>query len=147
MHTPRVTPPSSYVFISLNNRCFAYRFSTSHSILQPRKIPTTYNMAIAGGVAVCLEAFQQLSTAESQGKQIDNHAALLPRISDEFGRFKVWSSNIGAHRSGRSSLDYRLRDASHIQKRVLELLEDLNRSLEEGEFINYRRSIAIPLSA
>jgi hypothetical protein len=32
---------------------------------------------------------------------------------DELGRLRVWAANIGAHQSGQSSLDYRLRDASH----------------------------------
>jgi hypothetical protein len=90
-------------------------------------------MASAGGVAVCLDAFRKLSTSNAHEEQIDKRAAILPQVSDEFGRFKVWSSNIGAHRSGRSSLDYRLRDASHIQKRVLELLGDLSQSLDEGK--------------
>lgn len=84
-------------------------------------------MAVAKGVSVCLSAFLKLSASTA------NEEAISPQIIDEFGRFKIWASNIGAHRSGRSSLDYRLRDASHIQKRVLELLEDLGQSLEEGK--------------
>jgi hypothetical protein len=90
-------------------------------------------MAIAGGVAVCLEAFRKLLASTAQEEQAEKHAIIVPQVSDEFGRFKVWSSNIGAHRSGRSSLDYRLRDASHIQKRVLQLLADLSQSLDEGK--------------
>lgn len=89
-------------------------------------------MAVAASVAVCLAAFLSLSGSSTSEHHLENHASILAQIFDEFGRFKVWSSNIGAHRSGRSSLDHRLRDASHIQKRVVELLGDLGQSLDEG---------------
>ncbi|KAK4182850.1 hypothetical protein QBC35DRAFT_478707 [Podospora australis] len=55
---------------------------------------------------------------------------------NEFSRFKVWAGNIGAHRSGRSSLDYRLRDASNIRAQVINLLEDLAESLNDGSEIH-----------
>ncbi|KAE9975337.1 hypothetical protein EG328_003237 [Venturia inaequalis] len=83
-------------------------------------------MAIAKGASVYLNAFLQLSAST-----VDREQVISPHIIDEFGRFKMWSGNIGAHHSGHSSLDYHLRDASHIQRRVLELLEDLGQSLEE----------------
>ncbi|KAE9982670.1 hypothetical protein BLS_005593 [Venturia inaequalis] len=78
-------------------------------------------MAIAKGASVYLNAFLQLSAST-----VDREQVISPHIIDEFGRFKMWSGNIGAHHSGHSSLDYHLRDASHIQRRVLELLEDLD---------------------
>jgi hypothetical protein len=53
-------------------------------------------------------------------------------VQDEFGRFRVWAGNIGAHRTGRVSLDYRLREASHMYQRVTELLDELNTTLKEG---------------
>lgn len=96
------------------------RIANARHLLHFRRL----EMAVAKGASVCLKAFIQLSASIANGELAERHSAISPRIIDEFGRFKVWSSNIGAHRSGRSSLDYRLRDASHIQKRVLELLED-----------------------
>ena len=61
----------------------------------------------------------------------------VPRIEvfwdDELGRLRIWSANIGAHQIGHSSLDYRLRDASHIRQQILELLEDLLHTIEEAE--------------
>lgn len=56
-----------------------------------------------------------------------------PAVLDEFGRLKVWAGNIGAHQIGRVSLDYRLRDASHIQRQVIQLLQDLQEALEDGK--------------
>lgn len=66
----------------------------------------------------------------------------LQRWEDELGRLRVWAANIGAHQTGQSSLDYRLRDASHIKKetvsllqRLQDLLNDLNvLATEDGEF-------------
>ncbi|OJD24621.1 hypothetical protein ACJ73_04019 [Blastomyces percursus] len=55
----------------------------------------------------------------------------LPQLQDEYGRLRVWTGNIGAHQSGRSSLEYRLRDASHIRAQVASLLDALKWSLSE----------------
>jgi len=52
-------------------------------------------------------------------------------LRDEFGRFRVWSGNVGSHKKGRCSLDYKLREASHIRERVIELLQ--NKFLVLGE--------------
>lgn len=60
--------------------------------------------------------------------------AIAQRLRDEFGRFRVWAGNAGAHRTGRVSLDYRLREASHIHAELTKLLGELNRALEKGEF-------------
>ncbi|KAK5465082.1 hypothetical protein LTS15_001645 [Exophiala xenobiotica] len=52
---------------------------------------------------------------------------------DELGRLRVWASNIGAHQSGQSSLDYRLKDASHIRGQAVKLLQRLRRTLKDLE--------------
>ncbi|KAJ4344276.1 hypothetical protein N0V95_006190 [Ascochyta clinopodiicola] len=82
-------------------------------------------MSIAQHVGICLDAFRTLiirwSTAEPHIKD-----KLLPgSLTDELGRFRIWSGNIGAHKKGNSSLDYRLREASHIQERVINLLKNM----------------------
>jgi hypothetical protein len=50
---------------------------------------------------------------------------------DELGRFRVWAANIGAHQTGRSGLDHRLRDASDIKKQILQLLNRLQRLIQD----------------
>ena len=65
-------------------------------------------------------------------------------IADELGRLRIWCANIGAHRTGRSSLDFRLRDASNIKRRVLSLLDDLNESLNEGNYLCVSICIWLP---
>ncbi|KAL2257994.1 hypothetical protein VTK26DRAFT_8861 [Humicola hyalothermophila] len=51
---------------------------------------------------------------------------------DEQSRFKVWCGNFAAHRTGSSSLDYRLRDASHIKSQVINFLRDLIQLIEDA---------------
>ncbi|KAL3473403.1 hypothetical protein BJX99DRAFT_233685 [Aspergillus californicus] len=53
------------------------------------------------------------------------------RWLDELGRLRVWSGNIGAHQVGQSSLDYRLRDASHLQAETIKLLRRMLRVLKD----------------
>ncbi|RYP74981.1 hypothetical protein DL771_002629 [Monosporascus sp. 5C6A] len=51
-------------------------------------------------------------------------------IKDEFDRFKIWAGNIAAHRKGRRSLEYRLRDAALLKAEVHNLLTALHDSLQ-----------------
>jgi len=75
-------------------------------------------------VVKCLHLFRQLLTLDALD-QGEEKRPIAANLRDEETRFRVWSGNIGAHKKGRGSLDYRLRDASHIQKQVINLLEDL----------------------
>lgn len=72
-------------------------------------------------VRECLDAF----SIECEGHGSD--------IEDELGRFKVWASNISAHRPSHSrrSLEYRLRDSSRLRDTVLSFLQDLKGALQE----------------
>jgi hypothetical protein len=59
----------------------------------------------------CLGLFNALVAR----RDLVSHDAEVPVTlwADELGRLRVWAANIGAHQTGQSSLDYRLRDASH----------------------------------
>jgi hypothetical protein len=89
---------------------------------------------ISDNVRLALNAFQSLLNG------FDNPET--SQIKDAFireqDRFKVWVGNIGAHKRGQSSLDYRLRDASHLQHGVQELLNNLIENLSEGRTGNLR---------
>jgi hypothetical protein len=87
---------------------------------------------IADQVNLCLEAFESLITVLSSPAALKRQDVNFNFV-DELDRFKVWAGNIGAHRRGQSSLDYRLRDASHIQQRVLRFLSKLQSTLAEGK--------------
>ncbi|RYP18301.1 hypothetical protein DL765_004021 [Monosporascus sp. GIB2] len=80
---------------------------------------------IASHVTNCLTIFRDLVDPRDGIELNFPDAAVSLQIKDEQSRFKVWSSTVGAHRTGMSSLDYRLRDASHIKNQVINLLEDL----------------------
>lgn len=75
--------------------------------------------------ARCKNSFNKLIEAS-------NDEAVAQRLLNEFGRFNVWARNAGAHRSGRVSLDHRLREASHLREELIKLLGKLNKNLEEG---------------
>ena len=66
-------------------------------------------------------------------ENIDDQA-IAQKLFNEFGRLRVWAGNSGAHRTGRVSLDYRLREASHLREELIKLLGELNEDLEEGGF-------------
>ncbi|QLI67992.1 uncharacterized protein G6M90_00g045550 [Metarhizium brunneum] len=59
--------------------------------------------------------------------------SIIAAVSDELARFKLWSGNIGAHRTGLGSLDHRLRDASPLRQQVARLLDELTSSIDEVE--------------
>lgn len=67
----------------------------------------------------CLYELNSLADCNSLGQ--------TPEVSplqwqDELGRLRVWSGNVGAHKTSLSSLDYRLRDSSHIRNEIMKLL-------------------------
>ena len=62
-----------------------------------------------------------------------DQSGLLKQFDDEFGRLRLWASNIGAHQKGQSSLDFRLRDASNIRDQIRSLLDDLRDILRDAE--------------
>lgn len=75
----------------------------------------------------CLDRLNEVANSDSISsleEEVPVHA-----WTDELGRFRVWAANIGAHQQGLSSLDYRLRDASHIQSQIFRLLTALEESL------------------
>ena len=53
-------------------------------------------------------------------------------LVEQLGRFRVWAGSTGAHRVGTMSLDHKLREASHVHNRVIELLQELEEFLIEG---------------
>lgn len=97
---------------------------------QPGNTPRPMAKAsIASQYICCKKSFYELFQAVKRS----NDQASAQRISDEFGRFRVWAGNAGAHRTGGGSLDYRLREASHLHKDLVELLRELNKHLGEGD--------------
>ncbi|RPB26488.1 hypothetical protein L211DRAFT_680078 [Terfezia boudieri ATCC MYA-4762] len=92
---------------------------------------------IASCYQSCIRVFQRLNnelhtartTALMSTEQLQRTQMSL---CEQFERFKLWAGNAGAHRSGRMSLDYRMREALHIHSQVVQLLEDMEHALEEA---------------
>jgi hypothetical protein len=85
--------------------------------------------SIADSVWVCLKAFRAVQTV----LHLVDQPTPFRNIRDQEARFRLWAGNIGAHRKGKqSSLDYRLREASHLRNAVQGLVDDLVISLNDG---------------
>jgi hypothetical protein len=70
-----------------------------------------------------------LAIASEQSESI-----LLASLGDEHGRLRVWGRNSGADRTGRGSLDDRLRNNVRIRDMVAQMLESLYSCLVKGKW-------------
>lgn len=54
--------------------------------------------------------------------------------TSQLGRFRIWALNIGALQEAYlpTSLEYRLREARSLVTRIVELLKDIEESIEDG---------------
>ncbi|ORY13202.1 hypothetical protein BCR34DRAFT_276309 [Clohesyomyces aquaticus] len=87
--------------------------------------------SIAEHVRACFAAFQAVSIGLAKAEITIKCKIPTGGLNDELGRFRLWCANMAAHKKGRSSLEYKLREASHIRERVLELLRNLETVLQE----------------
>ncbi|KAF8424838.1 hypothetical protein EV426DRAFT_597392, partial [Tirmania nivea] len=88
------------------------------------------SQSIASHYTRCIGSFAHLFNLVEASSPPQNNFS--PNVAEELGRFRVWAGNTGAHRTGRISLDYRLREASHIHAQVTKLLTDLLTDLEKA---------------
>ncbi|OXV08800.1 hypothetical protein Egran_03437 [Elaphomyces granulatus] len=88
---------------------------------------------IASYGKVCVHRFEQLCALFEDEKLQSRYEISLLQVHDSYGQFKIWASNIGALQSlpSSSSLDHRLREVPKLSEQVVNLLEDLGRSLED----------------
>ncbi|KAL9069743.1 MAG: hypothetical protein Q9161_005328 [Pseudevernia consocians] len=87
--------------------------------------------SISAVLIPCLKSFNQLQERVEQSDYSHEREVSSVSWGDELGRLRVWAANIGAHQTGQSSLDFRLRDASHISNQITKLLQDLSHSLDD----------------
>ena len=86
---------------------------------------------ISSLVRSCLQTYGYLIEDLRESDFVHGDATVFFLWEDQLGRLRVWTANIGAHQTGQSSLDYRLRDASHIRQLIVKLLEDLSQTLKD----------------
>ncbi|KAH7239363.1 hypothetical protein BKA59DRAFT_558702 [Fusarium tricinctum] len=110
---------------------------------------TSSSHSVADYVLASLNGFEDLcdaphiweSSLQSDSSQRnDTEPTSLLKLKDEQSRFMVWSRNVGAHRSGHSSLDHRLRDASNIRDHIIQILCDLIELLGDTKEILERKA-------
>ena len=92
-------------------------------------------LALPDLVSSTLSSFEDVRSKLAAHPSFKRKPELLSPWDDELGRMRLWISNIGAHQRGQSSLEFRLRDASHIQNQKVQLLEDICDALEESRDI------------
>ena len=91
---------------------------------------TITNVPISSQYDHCKNSFNKLL----KNLETSDHQAFGQRLLNELGRLRVWAGNAGAHRTGRVSLDYRLREASDVYEELAKLLGKLNKNLGQGGF-------------
>lgn len=87
--------------------------------------------SISSILSGCLRQFNTLVASNTLQHGVNDISTDL--WEDELGRLRVWAANIGAHQTGRSSLDYRLRDASNIRDQIIRLLKGIQRVFDDLE--------------
>ncbi|CAF9933693.1 MAG: hypothetical protein HETSPECPRED_008748 [Heterodermia speciosa] len=86
-------------------------------------------VSIASAIIASLKTFNSFT---EQARSLTLHQAEIlnaEKWNDELGRLRIWAANIGAHKTGQSSLDFRLRDASHIRDQIIKLLNSVDDSI------------------
>jgi hypothetical protein len=87
--------------------------------------------SVVSHVKTCLRSFQT-TIDELPNTRIEQRNKFPPEsLHNEFGRFRIWAADTEAHARGDRSLDYRLREASHLREIVIQSLQDLNAVLKE----------------
>ena len=81
----------------------------------------------------CFSALKYICSRLEKGTTSDVESFQFSRWQDELGRLRLWAANIGAHRTGQSSLEFRLKDSSHIREQVTNLLLGLGQTFQEVE--------------
>jgi len=96
---------------------------------------------IASRAKKCLELFDGLVGIPHEPGQQPGQDVSRAEAVDCLGRFKIWAGNIGAFQQfeSQSSLDYRLRDASKIAAQIVDLLDELAESIEDGMWFHSNR--------
>ncbi|KAL8952125.1 MAG: hypothetical protein Q9222_001937 [Ikaeria aurantiellina] len=92
----------------------------------------TTAVSISSAVVKCLKTFNSFIEEAQQAGTQRPEGFVVQAWRDELGRLRIWAANIGAHQTNQSSLDYRLRDSTHIRKQIMKLLDDLKVRLWEA---------------
>ena len=87
--------------------------------------------SISSSIVTCLKAFNEFIEDIQDPDEDEPEGLHVQTWQDELGRLRIWAANIGAHQTGQSSLDFRLRDSSHIRQQIIKLLDELLQRLQD----------------
>jgi hypothetical protein len=84
-----------------------------------------------------LDKLQQLSEILKEPRSQYETELSYEEATGELGRLRIWAGNIGALQDSHlpTSLEYRLREAPKLVTRILNILEDVSDSLEDGKVL------------
>ena len=88
--------------------------------------------SISSSIIACLKSFNEFIEDIKYPQEANPAGLVASAWEDELGRLRLWAANIGAHQTGQSSLDFRLRDASHVREQIIKLLQGLLRRLQDA---------------
>lgn len=126
------TPPDPS-FLDRNELEFLDSTAAGVQINTTETCPVTMDgTSIASRALLCQAKLNTLLHAlEARGETRGDELSVLA-VEDQVGRFRLWAGNIGAFQEGRSSLDYRLRDAKFMAQNVQRLLDSLQVAAGKG---------------
>ncbi|KAL8950998.1 MAG: hypothetical protein Q9222_002996 [Ikaeria aurantiellina] len=88
-------------------------------------------VSIRSSFEICRKSFNSFLEEVQDSQLQDTGDIHVKTWQDELGRLRMWAANIGAHKTGQSSLDFRLRDSSHIWNQIIKLLDEIPRRLQD----------------
>ena len=89
--------------------------------------------SISSSIIACLKSFNEFIEDIKHPQEANVAGLVAGAWEDELGRLRLWAANIGAHQTGQSSLDFRLRDASHVREQIIKLLHGLLRRIQDAK--------------
>jgi hypothetical protein len=100
-------------------------------LTQPTPIALEANTCLSYLEKIC-DTLRILKPEEEIRTGVERNTALV-NFQDAQAKYKAWGVSIAAFRSGlhSTSLDFRLRDALDIRKRLCQVLEELREYLED----------------
>ncbi|KAG9233737.1 hypothetical protein BJ875DRAFT_441949 [Amylocarpus encephaloides] len=112
-------------------------------LIPSQAIKATQTPSIFSLSKACLDAYTgfytalELSTTRQTDESNFDKNALLPTALDARLKFQAWAVNIDALQKDhlRTSLDFRLKEATNIRQRIIKILQGLQESLEDSILI------------
>ena len=101
-----------------------------HGLFRSPSVAPSIAPSIGSLISTCLNSFNTLIRWITFSQRAKDFS--IDAWADELGRLRIWAANSGAQEINQASLEFRLRDASHIRDQILSLLENLRARLNDA---------------